>query len=69
MTTKTVVRSQGITALNLLTFEAFGLRQTEIPALVCVVMAKKVVADCDNRALSEALEKLGRRHCRLARGS
>ncbi|HAP2719009.1 TPA: ribonuclease P protein component, partial [Escherichia coli] len=26
-------------------------------------------ADLDNRALSEALEKLWRRHCRLARGS
>ncbi|MDU4315800.1 MAG: ribonuclease P protein component [Klebsiella michiganensis] len=34
-----------------------------------VVVAKKGVADLDNRALSEALEKLWRRHCRLARGS
>ncbi|EBW6088518.1 ribonuclease P protein component, partial [Salmonella enterica subsp. enterica serovar Enteritidis] len=30
---------------------------------------KRGIADLDNRALSEALEKLWRRHCRLARES
>ena len=48
---------------------SFRLRQHELPAMDFVVVAKKGVADLDNRALSEALEKLWRRHCRLARGS
>ena len=52
-----------------LTRESFRLRQHELPAMDFVVVAKKGVADLDNRALSEALEKLWRRHCRLARGS
>lgn len=51
------------------TRESFRLRQHELPAMDFVVVAKKGVADLDNRALSEALEKLWRRHCRLARGS
>ena len=54
---------------NRLTRESFRLRQHELPAMDFVVVAKKGVADLDNRALSEALEKLWRRHCRLARGS
>ncbi|HBX1487483.1 TPA: ribonuclease P protein component, partial [Klebsiella pneumoniae] len=45
------------------------LRQHELPPMDFVVVAKRGVADLDNRALSEALEKLWRRHCRLARGS
>ncbi len=36
------------------------------PQWISLVVAKKGVADLDNRALSEALEKLWRRHCRLA---
>jgi len=34
-----------------------------------VVVAKKGIADLDNRTLSDVLEKLWRRHCRLARES
>ncbi|MER3609375.1 ribonuclease P protein component, partial [Klebsiella pneumoniae] len=44
-------------------------RAHERPPMDFVVVAKRGVADLDNRALSEALEKLWRRHCRLARGS
>ncbi|SUG22342.1 ribonuclease P [Salmonella enterica subsp. arizonae] len=57
------------TGLKRLTRESFRQRQHELPAMDFVVVAKKGVADLDNRALSEALEKLWRRHCRLARGS
>ncbi|KHN89683.1 ribonuclease P [Pectobacterium actinidiae] len=31
-----------------------------------VVLVKKGVSELDNRTLTEALEKLWRRHCRLA---
>ncbi|ATO35475.1 Ribonuclease P protein component [Dickeya dianthicola RNS04.9] len=31
-----------------------------------IVIAKKGVSELDNRTLTEALEKLWRRHCRLA---
>ena len=55
--------------LKRLTRESFRLRQHELPPMDFVVVAKRGVADLDNRALSEALEKLWRRHCRLARGS
>ena len=47
--------------------EAFT-RQTFNP--IAFMGASNVfLGDLDNRALSEALEKLWRRHCRLARGS
>ncbi|MDU5475470.1 ribonuclease P protein component [Pantoea sp.] len=52
-----------------LTRESFRLLQHELPAMDFVVVAKKGIADLDNRMLAEALEKLWRRHCRLARGS
>ncbi|MGS9655320.1 ribonuclease P protein component, partial [Salmonella enterica subsp. enterica serovar Infantis] len=55
--------------INRLTRESFRLRQHELRAMVFVVVAKTGVADLDYRALSEALEKLWRRHGRLARGS
>ena len=49
--------------------DSLRLRQHEVPPMDFVVLANRGVADLDNRALSEALEKLWRRHCRLARGS
>ena len=60
---KNVRRAHERNRIKRLTRESFRLRQHELP------VAKKGVADLDNRALSEALEKLWRRHCRLARGS
>ncbi|MEN1634569.1 ribonuclease P protein component, partial [Pseudomonas aeruginosa] len=66
---KNVRRAHERNRIKRLTRESFRLRQHELPAMDFVVVAKKGVADLDNRALSEALEKLWRRHCRLARGS
>ncbi|MGL9769578.1 MAG: ribonuclease P protein component [Sodalis sp. (in: enterobacteria)] len=47
-----------------LTRESFRLHQHTLPAMDFVVIAKKGVADLDNRTLTEALEKLWRHHCR-----
>ena len=66
---KNVKRAHERNRIKRLTRESFRLRQHELPSMDFVVVAKKGVADLDNRALSEALEKLCRRHCRLARGS
>ncbi|EHC65612.1 Ribonuclease P protein component [Salmonella enterica subsp. enterica serovar Mississippi str. A4-633] len=66
---KNVRRAHERNRIKRLTRESFRLRQHELPAMDFVVVAKKGVADLDNRALSEALEKLWRRHCRLARRS
>ncbi len=66
---KNVKRAHERNRIKRLTRESFRLRQHELPSMDFVVVAKKGVADLDNRALAEALEKLWRRHCRLARGS
>ncbi|ENQ7060198.1 ribonuclease P protein component [Salmonella enterica] len=66
---RNVRRAHERNRIKRLTRESFRQRQHELPAMDFVVVAKKGVADLDNRALSEALEKLWRRHCRLARGS
>ena len=66
---KNVRRAHERNRIKRLTRESFRLRQHELPAMDFVVVAKKGVADLDNRALSEALEKLWRRHCRLVRYS
>jgi len=66
---KNVKRAHERNRIKRLTRESFRLRQHELPAMDFVVVAKKGVAELDNRALAEALEKLWRRHCRLARGS
>ena len=66
---KNVRRAHERNRIRRLARESFRLRRHELPAKCFVVVAKKRVADLDNRALSEALEKLWRRHCRLARGS
>lgn len=50
-----------------LTRESFRQRQHELPAMDFVVVAKKGIADLDNYALIETLEKLWRRQCRQAR--
>ncbi|WP_437608842.1 ribonuclease P protein component [Erwinia sp. V71] len=66
---KNVKRAHERNRIKRLTRESFRLRQHELPAMDFVVVAKKGAADLDNRSLTEALEKLWRRHCRLARGS
>ena len=58
---KNVRRAHERNRIKRLTRESFRLRQHELPAMDFVVVAKKGVADLDNRALSEALEKLWRR--------
>lgn len=47
-----------------LTRESFRLHQHTLPAMDFVVIAKKGVADLNNHALTEALDKLWHRHCR-----
>ncbi|EQC00750.1 ribonuclease P [Photorhabdus temperata subsp. temperata M1021] len=49
--------------------ESFRLNQHNLPPMDFVVLVKKGVAELDNRELTEALGKLWRRHCRLARAS
>ncbi|MCS2148675.1 MULTISPECIES: ribonuclease P protein component [Scandinavium] len=66
---KNVKRAHERNRIKRLTRESFRLRQHELPAMDFVVLVKKGVADLDNRAITEALEKLWRRHCRLAHGS
>ncbi|AFJ49040.1 ribonuclease P protein component [Shimwellia blattae DSM 4481 = NBRC 105725] len=66
---KNVKRAHERNRIKRLTRESFRLRQHELPAMDFVVVAKKGVAGLDNQALTEALDKLWRRHCRLARGS
>ncbi|MGV3345267.1 ribonuclease P protein component [Enterobacteriaceae bacterium LUAb1] len=66
---KNVRRAHERNRIKRLTRESFRLLQHDLPAMDFVVVAKKGVADLDNRTLTETLEKLWRRHCRLARGS
>ena len=56
--------------MNTLGHPRIGLTsQHSLPAMDFVVIAKKGVQELDNRALTEILEKLWRRHCRQARVS
>ncbi|MBU9831346.1 ribonuclease P protein component [Rahnella sp. FC061912-K] len=66
---KHVKRAHERNRIKRLTRESFRLNQHALPAMDFVVVAKKGVADLDNRALTEALEKLWRRHCRQAPAS
>ncbi len=66
---KHVKRAHERNRIKRLTRESFRLRQHELPAMDFVIVAKKGIAELDNPALAEVLEKLWRRHCRLARGS
>ncbi|WP_254521007.1 ribonuclease P protein component, partial [Salmonella enterica] len=49
---KNVRRAHESNLIKRLTLESFRLRQHELPAIDFVVVAKKGVADLDNRALS-----------------
>ncbi|MBT9431978.1 ribonuclease P protein component [Candidatus Sodalis endolongispinus] len=60
---KHVKRAHERNRIKRLTRESFRLHQHALPAMDFVVIAKKDVADLDNHALTEALEKLWRRHC------
>ncbi|MGK2959669.1 MAG: ribonuclease P protein component [Candidatus Malihini olakiniferum] len=62
---KHVKRAHERNRIKRLTRESFRLHQHTLPAMDFVVVAKKRVADLDNRALMEALKKLWQRHCRL----
>lgn len=62
---KHVKRAHERNRIKRLTRESFRLHQHTLPAIDFVVIAKKGVADLNNRALREALEKLWQRHCRL----
>ncbi|WP_029685267.1 ribonuclease P protein component [Tatumella saanichensis] len=66
---KHVKRAHERNRIKRLTRESFRLRQHELPAMDFVIVAKKGIAELDNQTLTEVLEKLWRRHCRLVRGS
>lgn len=66
---KNVKRAHERNRIKRLIRESFRLRQHDLPAMDFVVVAKKGVGDLDNHGLTEALEKLWHRHCRLARGA
>ncbi len=66
---KHVKRAHERNRIKRLTRESFRLCQHDLPAMDFVIVAKKGIADLDNHALTGVLEKLWRRHCRLARGS
>ncbi|NIH12099.1 MAG: ribonuclease P protein component [Serratia symbiotica] len=66
---KHVKRAHERNRIKRLTRESFRQRQHELPAMDFVVVAKKGIADLDNCALTETLEKLWRRHCRQAPAS
>ncbi|BEI00732.1 ribonuclease P protein component [Edwardsiella ictaluri] len=66
---KHVKRAHERNRIKRLTRESFRLRQHSLPAMDFVVIVKKGVQELDNRALTEMLEKLWRRHCRQARAS
>lgn len=63
---KHVKRAHERNRIKRLTRESFRLRQHELPPMDFVVVAKKGIAQLDNHALMEALDKLWRRHCRQA---
>ncbi|WP_072034255.1 ribonuclease P protein component [Pectobacterium fontis] len=63
---KHVKRAHERNRIKRLTRESFRLHQHSLPAMDFVVLVKKGVSELDNRTLTEALEKLWRRHCRLA---
>ncbi|CAJ0990714.1 Ribonuclease P protein component [Pantoea sp. Nvir] len=64
-----VKRAHERNRIKRLTRESFRLHQHELPAMDFVVIVKKGITNIDNRNLKEALEKLWRRHCRLAQDS
>ncbi|MFB6435046.1 MAG: ribonuclease P protein component [Candidatus Malihini olakiniferum] len=66
---KHVKRAHERNRIKRLTRESFRLHQHTLPAMDFIVIAKKGVADLDNRALTEILKKLWQRHCRLDRAS
>lgn len=63
---KHIKRAHERNRIKRLARESFRLNQHTLPPMDFVVIAKKNIAGVDNRALTEALEKLWRRHCRQA---
>ncbi|MGP4123429.1 MAG: ribonuclease P protein component [Sodalis sp. (in: enterobacteria)] len=61
---KHVKRAHERNRIKRLSRESFRLHQHSLPAMDFVVIAKKGLANLDNYALTQALEKLWRRHCR-----
>lgn len=66
---KNVKRAHERNRIKRLARESFRLRQHQLPAMDFILLVKKGVAEMDNRAITETLEKLWRRHCRQVRGS
>ncbi|WP_086109901.1 ribonuclease P protein component [Xenorhabdus vietnamensis] len=66
---KNVKRAHERNRIKRLARESFRLNQHKLPSMDFVILVRKGIAELDNRQLTEALGKLWRRHCRLARGS
>jgi ribonuclease P protein component len=66
---KNVKRAHERNRIKRLARESFRLNQHNLPSMDFVILVRKGVASLDNRELTEALGKLWRRHCRLARAS
>ncbi|PHM57746.1 ribonuclease P protein component [Xenorhabdus hominickii] len=66
---KNVKRAHERNRIKRLSRESFRLNQHNLPSMDFVILVRKGVAELDNRELTEALGKLWRRHCRLARAS
>lgn len=66
---KYVKRAHERNRIKRLARESFRLQQHTLPAMDFIVIAKHGVAELDNQALTNILDKLWRRHRRLVQNS
>ncbi|MDK3009119.1 ribonuclease P protein component [Providencia rettgeri] len=66
---KNVKRAHERNRIKRLAREYFRLHQHELPSMDFVVLVRKGVANLDNQQITESLDKLWRRHRRLAQNS
>ena len=66
---KNVKRAHERNRIKRLAREYFRLHQHELPSMDFVVLVRRGVADLDNQQITESLDKLWRRHRRLAQKS